>query len=123
MKKLKVTLLSILVIFLTLISLKQLNPVLKLDGFSGIIYRVLFNTDDSKYSKGYSHSKFLKIKNGMSVRQVYDILGEPIRADKDDLEYYFLWYSMSPNSTHYRRRNIIFEKNRVIKIHSEYHID
>ncbi len=123
MKKFKVIFISILIAGSTLYTLNHIIPILKLDGYSGLTYRILFNTDDSKYSKEYSNSKFLQIKNGMSVKDVYNILGDPIRADKKGTEYFCLWYSMSPNSTHYRKRNIIFENNRVTKIHSEYYID
>jgi outer membrane protein assembly factor BamE (lipoprotein component of BamABCDE complex) len=104
-------------------TLKQIIPVLKLDGYSGLVLQKLLDTDDSEYSKKYTPSKFLKIKNGMTVRQVYDILGEPIRADKNGTEYFCLWYSWSPKSTHYRRRNIIFTNNKVSEVQSEFYID
>ena len=123
MKRPKLITLSILLIFLSLIAFKQMHPLVKLDGFSGNFKRILFNTDDSKYSEGYSNSKFLKIENGMSMKQVLNIIGEPIRADKSDSEYICFWYSMSLNSTHYRRRNIIFDKDIVIKVDSEYYVD
>ena len=123
MRIFKFIFISILLALFTLFTLKHINPILKLDSYSGLVLRTVLNTDDSKYSKGYSHSKFLLIKTGMSVSEVYNILGEPIRSDKKGADYYCLWYSMSPNSTHYRRRNIIFENNRVAKIHSEFYID
>lgn len=109
--------------FIFIFTIKQAIPILKLDGYSGLILQKLLDTDDSNYSKGYSHSKFLEIKNGMSVRQVYDILGEPIRADKEGLKYFCLWYSWSPKSTHYRRRNIIFTENKVSEVQAEFYID
>ncbi|PZD79203.1 hypothetical protein [Mesonia sp. K7] len=123
MKKYKITILNILVIIIILIILKQLNPVLELDGYSGNIKRLLYNTDDTVYSNQYFDSKFLEIKEGMSLDQVYDILGTPIREDKEENENYLLWFSMSPNSLNYRKRNVILENNKVVKIHSEYYID
>jgi len=123
MKVLKVFGIGICFAIIALFSVKKLNPLLKLDGYSGFFLRVLLATDDSEYSKNYSHNKFLQIENGMSVSQVYKILGKPIRADKNGNEYYCFWYSWSPHSTHYRRRNIIFENNRVSLINSEYYID
>ena len=122
-KKLKIFTFGICLLIMILFITKQNNPLVKLDGFSGVFIPILLATDDSEYSKNYSHSKFLQIKNGMNMSQVYEILGKPIREDKYGDDYYCLWYSWSPNSTHYRRRNIIFENNIVTLINSEYYID
>lgn len=108
---------------LLLFTLRLVNPILRLDGYSGFIIQKLLDTDDSEYSEKYSHSKFLKIKNGMTLREVYDVLGKPIRADKNGTEYFCLWHSWSPKSTHYRRRNIIFTNNKVSQVQSEFYID
>ncbi|GGD30551.1 outer membrane protein assembly factor BamE domain-containing protein [Flavobacterium orientale] len=123
MKVLKIFGIAIGLAILIFFSIKKINPLLKLDGYTGLFLRVLLTTDDSEYSKNYSHHKFLQIENGMSVSQVYEILGKPIRADVNGNEYYCLWYSWSPHSTHYRRRNIIFENNRVSLIQSEFYVD
>ena len=123
MKALKLFGIGIFFTFIILLFTKHNNSLLKLDGYSGLILPIILVTDDSEYSKKYSHDKFLQIENGMSITQVYHILGEPIRVDKNSDEYSCLWYSWSPNSTHYSRRNIIFKKDKVSFINSEYYID
>lgn len=112
------------IIFLGLcFCLKQLVPVLKLDGYSGLIFRILLNTDDSKYSKNYSHQKFLKIKKGMTQKEVLKILGEPMYIENMKQNIIRLQYSESPKDTHYRLRSIYLKNNKVDGIFSEFYVD
>lgn len=115
--------LGILIFIVLLIITTKASPVYKLDGFAGIVIPLMLFTDDSKYSEGYSPAKFLEIKTGMTTRQVYEILGKPIRRDEWKSERLFLWYSMSPNSTHYRARQIIITNGKVTQINAYFYLD
>jgi hypothetical protein len=53
----------------------------------------LFNPDiDTKYSLGYSETKFGQILSGMSEDQIIELLGQPLsRAERYDRDYDTLW--------------------------------
>lgn len=123
MRKLKKNLISVVVIIFILFGLKQIIPVLKLDGYSGLLLSILLLTDDTKYSADYSDWKFLKIKKGMNRNQVYELIGKPIDVFSPTENIISLQYSESPKDTHYRIRQIYLKNNNVIKRVSYFYVD
>ena len=86
---------------------------------------------DTKYSLGYSHSKFGQIKIGMTEKQVIEIIGEPLirwqpylyTSFSEKSHFAGLQYSESPSSTNYRLRQVYLDKGKVAKIISYYYLD
>lgn len=122
MRKLRKISIVIIILILALFTAKQIFPILKLDGYSGLALSIL-NAEDTKYSVNYSSKKFLKIKNGMTKQEVIDILGDPITEWVPEDNINGLQYSESPKSTHYRLRQIYLKDNKVIDRISYYYID
>lgn len=52
--------------------------VISLDGLCGLLSS-LVHDDCTVYARNYSATKFRRIRKGMTVDQVIDLLGEPIR--------------------------------------------
>ena len=102
--------------------LKQIIPVLKLDGYSGLIWG-MFLTTDTRYSESYTNRKFLEIEKGMTKSQVYAILGKPIDVwiPEEGLE--ALAYSISPSDTNYRIRYVYFSDSKVKETVSYFYVD
>ena len=122
MKKIKNFVLSILLTVIFLFALKQLNPVLKLDGYSGLLLNTLL-VEETKFSENYSHKKFLKIKEGMTKEEVLKIIGNPIVEWNPQNDIDALQYSESPSSTHYRLRQVYLKDNKVAERISYFYID
>ena len=123
MEKFKKSFLIIGITLFVLIGIKQIIPVLKLDGYSGLLLSSLLSTDDSVYSEGYTGRKFLKIETGMTKDEVYKILGEPINIFVPIKHTISLQYSTSPKDTHYRIRQIYLRENKVAEVVSYFYVD
>ena len=110
-----------------------------LDGVDGILCTVLLGPDeDTVYAGGYNISSFRKIRNGIPQAEVLAILGEPIdrfgmkedssaddgwwyrRADSDAEGWS---YSKSANSSHYRKRIVVFRDSRVVDKIAKFYVD
>ena len=50
---------------------------IQIDGLNGELY-CLLNGDDTQYAADFSDRNFIKIKNGMTEKQVKDLLGQPL---------------------------------------------
>ena len=91
-----------------------------LDGTEGEIFGLIFSTD-TKYSKGYTHDNFAKIKVGMTEKEVLNILGEPLLRwlpyqygnFQSKKHFIGLQYSESPSGTNYRLRQVYLDKGIV----------
>ena len=123
MKKVKLILGLPIAILLILSIVKQFVPILKLDGYSGLILHKYFDIDTSKYSKDYSDEKFLEVEKGMTKNEVFKILGEPLDIWNPTDKIVGLQYSKSYESSNYRLRQIYLEHNIVVDVISYYYID
>lgn len=103
--------------------IKKIIPILSLDGYSSLAWHLLFPIEDTEYSDSYSHKKFLKIKKGMTEKEVIDILGEPLAIFPPTIDIKAFQYSESPSSTHYRLRQVYFKDGIVSERVSYYYID
>ncbi len=104
---------------------------IKIDGAGVEVYSILFS-EDTSYSKDFSHNNFRKIKIGMREKEVYKLLGQPLSKfayqwvdDKTYNEGRFvgLKYSESENSKDYRLRIIHMDKGIVVRIMGEFYFD
>jgi hypothetical protein len=83
--------------------------------------RFLISGENSKYAPGYSDKKFRQVKNGMTIAELYKLLGQPLSKfpQKDTTllnqgRYVGLFYARSevPN-TNYRIRFIYLDNGFV----------
>ncbi len=106
------------------------GDIIKLDGISGEVWGLMTQAD-TKYSGGYGHNKFGKIKLGMTEKEVIDLIGEPLirwqpysyTNYKDKSHFIGLQYSESPSSTNYRLRQVYLDNGKVAEIISYYYHD
>jgi uncharacterized membrane protein len=97
-------------------------PAAILDGPT-ILLNPLFPAD-TEYGPGYSHWKFLRVREGMSEQDVKALLGEPLRIHEAAETHQQIWeYSRSPSKTNFRCRTLTFTGSLVSDIHSEFYID
>ncbi len=116
------TLTTVLVLF----GIKMAIPKIRLDGYSGLLFeRTSRGSENTRYAPGYTDDKFLSIRKGMTVEEVHDILGAPIRRYVEDhpIETHYLLYSDSPTSEDYRIRSISIQNDEVVHIRSSYYLD
>ncbi len=78
---------------------------------------------DTVFAPGYTQSGFGSIRVGMSEAQVRATLGEPLQSSMSNGEVVDMWYSHSPNSTHYRQRGFILRGGVVTKVIAEMYWD
>ena len=102
---------------------KFISPNLRIEGYEGVFCELLFPGEDTRYANGYSHIKFLKIRVGMTEKEVIDILGQPLSRWQPDDNCNALQYSESSTSTHYRMRKVILAKGKVEDIEGYYYVD
>jgi hypothetical protein len=98
-------------------------PKLQLDGYTGLLFRILLNTDDTLYTKDYTDKNFLVLKRGMTKQQVVQLLGRPFAEFNSSGSTISMQYSKSPNDTHYRARAVRLQNNKVVDIISYYYVD
>lgn len=122
MKKIKKGSFVLSLLIITLFILKQIIPILKLDGYSGLILSMQLQ-EDTIFSHKYTHEKFEQIKIGMTQEDVGKILGEPIVQWTPKQGINALQYSTSLTDTHYRLRQIYLKDNKVIDRISYFYID
>ncbi|NEN25697.1 outer membrane protein assembly factor BamE [Cryomorpha ignava] len=103
---------------------------LRIDGISGEIWDFIYSTD-TKYADGYSDKRFNEIKIGMTEQEVLDVLGEPLTEwnpyqntrFKDKANFIGFQYSVSPSDTHYRLRQVYFNKGVVAEKIGYFYVD
>lgn len=79
--------------------------------------------DDTLYAKGYSYSKFNKIKKGMSRSEVIKLLGNPIDSPDYDRKTWWLRYSQPRTGGSYYIRTIGVENDTVAWISADFYVD
>ncbi len=95
-----------------------------LDGISGVFASMFSREDTTVYAPGYTDQSFRKIEIGMDRREVYDLLGNPIRKTELETQNKQLEeWSYSPNDSDFRRREIIFRDGVVVDKNAEYWLD
>jgi hypothetical protein len=76
------------------------------DGVVGEVFLLLFG-DDTEFARGYSDARFTQIRVGDSEGRVKSLLGEPVAVvDRPEENTKVLFYTRSPNSSHYRLRAV-----------------
>ena len=97
-----------------------------LDGLDGLILSMILE-EQTEYAPGYTDRGFRDVKVGMSENKVYALIGDPldewtINQGKAVKSKYAAW-SNSPMDTHYRRRIIGLENDRVVEVTSDFWVD
>lgn len=123
MKTIKITGIIAVAFLFTAVMCRFTVPKLQLDGYTGLLFRILLNSDDTLYNKNYSDANFLALKRGMTKQQVVRLLGRPFAEFNRSGDSLSMQYSKSPNDTHYRARTIRLENNKVVDIISCYYVD
>jgi hypothetical protein len=80
-----------------------------IDGLLGNLL-ALGAEEDTVWAHGYSDSAFQAVRAGMGRREVYRLLGRPLRDWGDQEE-----WTYSPGDTHYRQRIVYFAGDVVVK--------
>ena len=123
MKTIKITCIFAAVFLLLAVMCRFTVPKLQLDGYTGLLFRILLNTDDTVYARDYTDKNFLALKRGMTKQQVIWLLGRPFAEFNRTGNAISMQYSKSPNDTHYRARTIRLQNDKVIDIISYYYVD
>lgn len=123
MKTIKITGIIAVAFLFTAVMCRFVVPKLQLDGYTGLLFRILLNTDDSFYAKDYTDKNFLALKRGMTKQQVVWLLGRPFAEFNRSGGTISMQYSKSPNDTHYRARAVRLQNNKVVDIISYYYVD
>lgn len=123
MKTIKITCIFAAVFLLLAVMCRFTVPKLQLDGYTGLLFRILLKTDDTVYTKGYTDRNFLALKRGITKQQVIWLLGRPFAEFNRTGNAISMQYSKSPNDTHYRARTIRLQNDKVIDIISYYYVD
>ncbi len=103
--------------------LKYTSPNLRIEGYSGMIWECLVPSEDTEYAPGYSHKRFLWIKEGMTEKEVISILGEPLVRWQPKEGYVGFQYTNSPSSTHYRLRQVYLSEGIVKEVIGYFYLD
>ena len=104
----------------TLIAAALAVHFMTFDGISGL-YAGVFIEDSTIYAQNYSPASFRRVHKGMTEKDVYLLLGRPLKVHTiDDTTY--LWYSL-PSKSHFRDRKIMVRKEQVIGKNTEFYVD
>ena len=123
MKTIKITCIFAAVFLLLAVMCRFTVPKLQLDGYTGLLFRILLNTDDTVYARDYTDYNFLALKRGMTKQQVIWLLGRPFAEFNRTGNAISMQYSKSPRDTHYRARAVLLQDNKVVDIISYYYVD
>ena len=109
-----------------------------LDGLTGGLFLRMLGEDDTVYADGYSDAAYRQIRRGSTATEVRNLLGEPFETfgmieDRraDDGWWYGRpesdatgWsYTITPNSSHYRKRIIVFREGHVVDKVNKIYVD
>lgn len=104
---------------------------IQIDGLQPELCSLIYG-EDSRYSSGFSHRAFNKIRPGMTKKQVLDLVGEPLQVflfTKDipafsiSLNQQGYKYCVADSDTNYRLRIVYFYGDIVTGILKEYYYD
>ncbi|SFO33793.1 hypothetical protein SAMN05421741_1398 [Paenimyroides ummariense] len=123
MKTIKITGIFAAVFLLLAVMCRFTVTKLQLDGYTGLLFRILLYTDDTVYARDYTDKNFLALKRGMTKQQVIWLLGRPFAEFNRTGNAISMQYSKSQNDTHYRARTIRLQNDKVIDIISYYYVD
>lgn len=95
-----------------------------LDGLDGFIWSRMFQ-EDTRYSEKYSDAAFRKVHPGMTQTALTELLGPPLRtySPTSERDMTTLWFSESPNDSHFRVRSVDLRDGIVIHKLSEFYVD
>jgi len=96
-----------------------------LDGCYGNFLSLIFK-EHTIYTDGYSNRGYRNIRNGMTKNDVLAIIGEPFYTNEDWKRWgpeERWWYTKSPDSTHYRMREVRFIEDAVSRKVHYYYVD
>jgi outer membrane protein assembly factor BamE (lipoprotein component of BamABCDE complex) len=98
------------------------DPKTRLDGWEGALLSVFFY-EDTEYAPGYSDSKFLQVKPGMTDSEVPRLLGAPLNCSTNTDGSIYMRWSQSPGSNNYRHRSVSLKNGKVEYKYSEFYLD
>ena len=77
MKTIKITGIFAAVFLLLAVMCRFTVPKLQLDSNTGLLFRMILNTDDTTYTKDYTDRNFLESKRSMTKQQAIGVPGRP----------------------------------------------
>lgn len=100
--------------------------LMSLDGIAGVLCPLIF-PDSTVYSEQWDYWSYRFVRNGMTVAEVTEKLGSPIKQWSYDIENgkreTRFAYTISPSDSHYRIRQIVFRDGKVVGKFHEYYVD
>lgn len=103
-----------------------LYEFLSLDGIAGIVFPIAFH-DSTIYSERWDYWGYRRVRKGMSMSDVMEMLGPPIRRWNNDVENGKIEtrfaYTRSSSDSHFRIRQIVFRDGKVVGKFHEYYVD
>ena len=98
---------------------------IQIDGIDGELQCLVYG-DDTKYADEFSDRNFIKVKNGITEKQVKDLLGEPLKIfsydslfDKTTFEKGHcigLKYTDNPSGRTFHLRIIHLDYGKVVRV-------
>lgn len=94
--------------------------ILSQESVLGIIFE-----DETVYSKSFSEENWNKIHVGNTVKDVVQLVGDPLEKNTENVEQQYWYYSKpSPKNTNYHMRIIVFNSNnKVERMIKEFYLD
>jgi hypothetical protein len=99
-------------------------PWVCFDGWPGALEPLLIG-DDTDFAPSYSAYGFWRIRQGMTSREVLDLVGEPLERHRTSGEVRtegWRW-TRSPHHSSYRIRAVVFKEGRVVEKESIFYVD
>lgn len=94
-----------------------------LDGWQGVFLPLLSESSETVYAPRYSYFAFRRVRIGMTITEVKDLLGEPLKIVARPTGDVWV-YSDSPVSRSYRMREVMFDpRGRVAEVVAEFEFD
>ena len=93
-----------------------------LDGIGGMVWGVIL-AEDTVYAPGYTEANFVRVSVGMSLHQVYSLVGPPLDVWTNKDSSLGMKWSKSPRDTNFRCRVLEFANGKVVDKHAEFYVD
>lgn len=94
-----------------------------MDGSLGWLASQTAGREDTVYAAGYSDAAFRKVSEGMTEREVAELLGEPLEMYSVEPDLVGWRYARSADDSSYHVRAILFRDGRVVEVFCEFYVD
>jgi hypothetical protein len=95
-------------------------------GIDDTIWDLVFGGGDTVFASGYSDTRFLRIRKGMTLQEVKFILGQPLDVYPVDYSACCdmgMRWTRSAHDSSYRVRVLLFKNGVVVEKHAEFYVD